>query len=118
MHSAREYFCLEPAHFRLDGGAMFGIIPRPLWNKVHPSDELNRIDLALRLLLIKVEDRVILIDTGIGDYNGEKFDSRFDVRGETRPLEKSLEKINLKPDDGCMKKVFKNFKWLEFSALK
>ncbi len=99
MQSNREYFCLEPAYFRLDGGAMYGIIPKPLWNKVHPSDELNRIDLALRLLVIKDQDRVILIDTGIGDYNGDKFNSRFDVRTENSPLEKSLAKINLTTDD-------------------
>ncbi|WP_164848390.1 MBL fold metallo-hydrolase [Halobacteriovorax sp. HLS] len=78
---------------------MYGIIPKPLWNKVHPSDELNRIDLALRLLVIKDQDRVILIDTGIGDYNGDKFNSRFDVRTENSPLEKSLAKINLTTDD-------------------
>jgi len=99
MQSNREYFCLEPANFRLDGGAMFGIIPKPLWNKVHPSDEQNRIDLALRLLLIKTKNKLILIDTGIGDFNGEKFDSRFDVRGDLKPLEKSLEVLGFTTDD-------------------
>jgi glyoxylase-like metal-dependent hydrolase (beta-lactamase superfamily II) len=99
MQSTREYFCLEPSRFRLDGGAMFGIIPRPLWNKVHPSDEQNRIDLALRLLLIKTENKVILIDTGIGDHNDEKFNKMFDVRTNEKPLYESLAKINLKPDD-------------------
>lgn len=99
MQSSTEYFCLEPANFRLDGGAMFGIIPKPLWNKVHPSDDQNRIDLALRLLLIKTANKLILIDTGIGDFNGEKFDSRFDVRGDDRPLEKSLAAIGFSTDD-------------------
>jgi glyoxylase-like metal-dependent hydrolase (beta-lactamase superfamily II) len=99
MQSIRSYFCLEPSRFRLDGGAMFGIIPRPLWNKVHPSDDQNRIDLALRLLLIKDGDKVILIDTGIGDYNGDKFNSRFDVRTEEQPLHKSLNVLGLSPDD-------------------
>ena len=96
---SKQYFSLEPARFKLDGGAMFGIIPKPLWNKVHPSDELNRIELALRLIIIKTADKNILIDTGIGDYHGEKFDQRFGITGNTSPLEKSLAAIDLTPDD-------------------
>lgn len=94
-----KYFCLEPARFKLDGGAMFGIIPKPLWNKVHPADEQNRIELALRLVLIQDGKRNILIDTGIGDYHGEKFDQRFAIVGKPSPLELSLFEIGLKPDD-------------------
>lgn len=99
MAKSKQYYCLQPAKFKLDGGAMFGIIPKPLWNKVHPSDEHNRIDLALRLELIKTEDRAIIIDTGIGDYHGDRFDGQFDVRGEKSPLTRALAKINLSPDD-------------------
>lgn len=99
MTKSKQYYCLQPAKFKLDGGAMFGIIPRPLWNKVHPSDEHNRIDLALRLELIKTDTRVIIVDTGIGDYHGEKFDEQFDVRGDKSPLEKALAKLSLKTDD-------------------
>lgn len=94
-----EYFCLEPAAFKLDGGAMFGIIPKPLWNKVHPSDEQNRIELALRLVVIKKDDKVILIDTGIGDYHGQKFDERFAVVGGDSPLKKSLARLNIRPEE-------------------
>jgi glyoxylase-like metal-dependent hydrolase (beta-lactamase superfamily II) len=94
-----EYFCLEPQTFKLDGGAMFGIIPKPLWSKVHPSDDQNRIELALRLVIIKKEKKIILIDTGIGDYHGQKFDERFAVIGGPTPLEHSLAAINLKPSD-------------------
>lgn len=94
-----EYFCLEPATFKLDGGAMFGIIPKPLWSKVHPSDEQNRIDLALRLMLLKKDKRIILIDTGIGDYHGQKFDERFAILGGPSPLERALAAIDLKPED-------------------
>lgn len=94
-----EYFCLEPARFKLDGGAMFGIIPKPLWNKVHPADEQNRIELALRLILLVKGERKILIDTGIGDYHGQKFDERFGIAGSPSPLEKSLAEIGLKADD-------------------
>lgn len=90
---------LEPARFKLDGGAMFGIIPKPLWNKVNPADEQNRIDLALRLILIQQDERKILIDTGIGDYHPEKFNTMFNVRGENSPLKKALNSIGLKYED-------------------
>jgi len=96
---SKQYFSLEPARFKLDGGAMFGIIPKPLWNKVHPADDQNRIELALRLILIKDGKRNILIDTGIGDYHGEKWDSRFGVVGKPSPLELSLAGIGMKPED-------------------
>jgi glyoxylase-like metal-dependent hydrolase (beta-lactamase superfamily II) len=96
---SKQYFCLEPARFKLDGGAMFGIIPKPLWSKVHPADEQNRIDLALRLLLIKTENKIILIDTGIGDYHDEKFESRFGIVGKKSPLELALQEIGISPLD-------------------
>ena len=96
---SKQYFSLEPARFKLDGGAMFGIIPKPLWNKVHPADEQNRIELALRLVLIKEGKRNILIDTGIGDYHGQKWDDRFGVVGKESPLEIALSEVNLKPED-------------------
>lgn len=95
----KQYFSLEPARFKLDGGAMFGIIPKPLWNKVHPSDEENRIELALRLVLIKDGNKNILIDTGIGDYHGDKFDSRFGITKGHSPLESALAVIGLTTDD-------------------
>ena len=96
---SKQYFSLEPARFKLDGGAMFGIIPKPLWSKVHPADEQNRIELALRLILIKDGKRNILIDTGIGDYHGEKFDQRFGITGLPSPLELALAEIKMKPED-------------------
>lgn len=96
---SKQYFSLEPARFKLDGGAMFGIIPKPLWSKVHPADELNRIELALRLVLIKDGPRNILIDTGIGDYHGQKWDERFGVVGKPSPLELALAEIGVKPED-------------------
>jgi glyoxylase-like metal-dependent hydrolase (beta-lactamase superfamily II) len=58
--------------FGLDGGAMFGVVPRPLWERINPPDELGRIPLGLRLLLIRGPDRTWLVDTGIGD----KFDAK------------------------------------------
>lgn len=92
-------YCIAPGLFKLDGGAMYGIIPKPLWNKVSPADELNRIDLDLRLWLITSQDRIILVDTGIGDYHGEVFDERFSVRQEKNPLELVLNKLNLSLSD-------------------
>lgn len=82
----KKYSVLHPAVFKLDGGAMFGIIPKPLWSKAVPADDLNRIQLSLRVMLIQTSHRNILIDTGIGDYHGEKFDDRFGVVGEKNPL--------------------------------
>src|SRR5690606_5197532 len=96
----KKYFALHPAVFKLDGGAMFGIIPKPLWSKVIPADELNRIQLSLRVMLIQTANRNILIDTGIGDYHGEKWDDRFGVQGNKNPLVKLLaESYQLQPED-------------------
>ncbi len=96
----KNYYILHPAVFKLDGGAMFGIIPKPLWSKAIPADELNRIQLSLRVMLIKTSKRNILIDTGIGDYHGDKFDNRFGVVGEKNPLIKLLkEQHELFPED-------------------
>lgn len=97
--SKLKYHTLEPAYFRLDGGAMYGIIPKPLWQKVHPADEHNRVDMALRLMVIESKTQLIVIDTGIGDYHGDKFDQRFDVRGQKSPLEKALAQIGKKASD-------------------
>ena len=91
---------LHPATFKLDGGAMFGIIPKPLWEKKIPSDEFNRIAMSLRVVLIQTPGRNILIDTGIGNYHGEKFDGQFDIKGIDSHLESVLEnECNLKPSD-------------------
>ena len=95
-----QYHALHPATFKLDGGAMFGIIPKPLWEKQIPADELNRIHLSLRVLCIQTETRVILVDTGIGDYHDPKFAQRFAVTGESAPLLTVLrQELNLDPED-------------------
>lgn len=96
----KKYSVLHPAVFKLDGGAMFGIIPKPLWSKAIPADELNRIEMSLRVMLIQTPHRNILVDTGIGDYHGQKFDDRFGVKGAKDPLLSLLkEKHQLNPDD-------------------
>src|SRR5688572_1348127 len=64
---------LHTGYFKLDGGAMFGVVPKSIWNKLNPADEHNLCTWAMRCLLIEEEDRRILIDTGIGDKQDEKF---------------------------------------------
>ena len=67
---------LYPIHtgnFKLDGGAMFGVVPKGLWERTNPADERNLCTWAMRSLLIEEGDKLILIDTGIGDKQSEKF---------------------------------------------
>jgi glyoxylase-like metal-dependent hydrolase (beta-lactamase superfamily II) len=59
--------------FKVDGGAMFGVVPKALWSRVYPSDDKNLIDLSLRSLIVETDGRVILVDTGWGDKQDEKF---------------------------------------------
>ena len=68
---------IESGKFKLDGGAMMGSVPKVLWNKTNPSDELNRIDLAMRCLLLDNGKEKILIETGIGNKNSSKFVEMF-----------------------------------------
>ncbi len=63
---------IESGYFGLDGGAMFGIIPKPLWQKTNPADESNRVKLATRNLLLESEDRKIIVDVGMGDKWNDK----------------------------------------------
>ncbi|KAA0248665.1 MAG: MBL fold metallo-hydrolase, partial [Chlorobiota bacterium] len=63
---------IESGYFALDGGAMFGIIPKPLWEKTNPADGMNRIAMAARLLLLEWENEKMLIDTGMGEKWDEK----------------------------------------------
>ena len=56
---------IEAGNFKLDGGAMFGVVPKPLWEKTNPADDKNRIEMATRSLLIEDGNRLILIDTGM-----------------------------------------------------
>lgn len=94
-----QYALLNPTYFKLDGGAMFGIIPKPLWNKKYSCDQENRINLSTRLLLIKQDKRTILIDTGLGNYHDDKFVDRFQVSSPKINFEKLLANLNLSPLD-------------------
>jgi glyoxylase-like metal-dependent hydrolase (beta-lactamase superfamily II) len=93
-----KYFFPKTSRFKLDGGAMFGIIPKPLWSKVFCPDELNRIDLTMRLWLIQTKNKIILVDTGIGDYHDEKFHKRFAVEVTKEPIKNALLEFGFNPD--------------------
>jgi glyoxylase-like metal-dependent hydrolase (beta-lactamase superfamily II) len=93
-----KLYTIETEHFKLDGGAMFGVVPKVLWNKLNPADENNLCSWAMRCLLIEDGDRLILIDNGIGYKQSEKFFSYYYLHGNDT-LEKSLAKHGFKPED-------------------
>ncbi|GAB4292921.1 MAG: MBL fold metallo-hydrolase [Marinilabiliales bacterium] len=93
-----KLYSIETGYFKLDGGAMFGVVPKIIWNKKYPADENNRISMAMRCLLIDSGDRKILIDSGIGNKHDEKFVRNFNLFGDDS-LEKSLQKNKYSFDD-------------------
>jgi len=93
-----KLYSINSGYFKLDGGAMFGVVPKSIWNKLNPSDENNLCNWAMRLLLIEDNDKLVLIDTGIGDKQDEKFFSHYYLNGDDT-LVKSLAKYGFTPDD-------------------
>ncbi len=91
-------YTIETGFFKLDGGAMFGVVPKTLWNRVQPADENNLCTWAMRCLLVEEGNRLILIDTGIGDKQNEKFFSHYYLHGEHN-LKSSLAANGFSPDD-------------------
>ena len=89
---------IETGNFKLDGGAMFGVVPKTIWNKTNPADENNLIDIAARCLLIEDGNRLILIDTGMGNKQSEKFFGYYSLWG-THSMDKSLAKYGFHRDD-------------------
>ncbi|WP_442795475.1 MBL fold metallo-hydrolase [Pelobium manganitolerans] len=89
---------IETGFFKLDGGAMFGVVPKVIWEKSNPADERNLCTWAMRCLLIEDEGRLILVDTGIGDKQDEKFFSHYHLHGDDS-LEKSLAQAGFSKDD-------------------
>ncbi|HIF21961.1 MAG TPA: MBL fold metallo-hydrolase [Gemmatimonadetes bacterium] len=85
----------------LDGGAMFGVVPKPLWQRKTPSDDRNRIPLALRCLLIEAPNALVLVDTGIGSKESEKFHDLYGVdnAGEPTRLEDGIRHAGFEPED-------------------
>lgn len=91
-------YSIETGLFKLDGGAMFGVVPKSIWNKINPADENNMCTWALRCLLIEDGGRLILVDNGIGDKQDEKFFRHYFLHGEDT-LERSLEKLGFHASD-------------------
>ena len=116
---------VETGNFKLDGGAMFGVVPKSIWHKTNPTDSNNMCNWAMRCLLIEDGDRLILIDSGIGDKQNEKFFSHFHLNGDAS-LEKSLTKLGFHCNDitdvlithlhfdhvgGAVKRVMENLRY-------
>ena len=89
---------INSGNFKLDGGAMFGVVPKSLWQKTNPADANNMIDLTARCLLIEDDNRLVLIDTGMGNKQSSKFFGYYYLWG-TDTLEKSLKQVGFHPND-------------------
>ena len=89
---------LNTGNFKLDGGAMFGVVPKTIWQRTNPADQNNMCDWSMRSLLIEDGNRLILIDTGIGDKQDEKFFSYFSLFGSDS-LKGNLNKLGFSPED-------------------
>jgi len=93
-----KLYSINTGYFKLDGGAMFGVVPKTIWNKINPADENNLCSWALRCLLIEDRDRLVLVDNGNGDKQDAKFFSHYHLHGDDT-LEKSLAKYGFTKDD-------------------
>jgi glyoxylase-like metal-dependent hydrolase (beta-lactamase superfamily II) len=89
---------INTGFFKLDGGAMFGVVPKTIWNKSNPADDNNLCTWALRCLLVEAGNRLILVDTGIGNKQDAKFFSHYFLHGNTS-LDDSLKKIGFSKED-------------------
>ena len=92
-----ELYPIEAGNFKLDGGAMFGVVPKKLWERTNPADQNNRIEMATRCLLVEEGNQLILIDTGMGTKQGDSFFKHYDLWGSFN-LEKSLLEKGFHPD--------------------
>jgi glyoxylase-like metal-dependent hydrolase (beta-lactamase superfamily II) len=93
-----KLYSINTGYFKLDGGAMFGVVPKSIWNRLNPADENNMCSWALRCLLIEDEDKLILIDTGMGNKQDAKFFGHYYLHGDDT-LDKSLAKYGFSKDD-------------------
>jgi len=91
-------YSINAGHFKLDGGAMFGVVPKSMWKKLNPPDENNMCNWAMRCMLIEDEGRLILIDNGMGNKQDEKFFGYYFLNGNDT-LEKSLAKYGFSKED-------------------
>ena len=93
-----KIYPIEAGNFKLDGGAMFGVVPKTIWHKTNPADENNLIDIATRCMLIEDENRLILIDNGMGNKQSEKFFGYYSLWGN-HSIDASLEQYGFHRDD-------------------
>ena len=93
-----KLYSINTGYFKLDGGAMFGVVPKTIWNKINPADENNLCSWALRCMLIEDAGRLILVDNGNGDKQDAKFFSHYHLHGDDT-LEKSLAKYGFSKND-------------------
>jgi glyoxylase-like metal-dependent hydrolase (beta-lactamase superfamily II) len=93
-----KIYPIEAGNFKLDGGAMFGVVPKTIWSKTNPADANNLIDIAARCMLIEDGNRLILIDTGMGNKQSDKFFGYYSLWGNDS-LDKSLAKYGFHRDD-------------------
>ena len=89
---------IESGNFKLDGGAMFGVVPKSLWQKTNPADNNNMIDIAARCLLIEDGNRLILVDTGMGNKQNDKFYGYYYLWGNNT-IDKSLKQFGFQRED-------------------
>lgn len=99
MTAPQSVHLLTEAMFGLDGGAMFGIIPKPLWTRTNPADEQSRIDLACRCLLVQYTDRNVLVDVGIGTKWSEKERNIYKIGAQDAGLARALAAHDLTAED-------------------
>lgn len=90
---------VESGDLLLDGGAMYGVVPKPLWEKSSPADEKNRIQLKTRHILLESENKKILIDTGSGKNWNEKFEKIYGIDFSRNDMFPALAKIGVKPEE-------------------
>ena len=93
-----KIYPIETGNFKLDGGAMFGVVPKTIWQKTNPADSRNLIDMSMRCMLIEDGQRLILIDTGLGSKQSDKFFGYYHLFGNFS-LESSLAKRGFHRDD-------------------
>ncbi|ATA75271.1 MULTISPECIES: MBL fold metallo-hydrolase [Capnocytophaga] len=93
-----KIYPIDTVNFKLDGGAMFGVVPKSIWQKTNPADANNQIDLSARCMLIEDNNRLILIDTGMGNKQSDKFFGYYALWGDTN-LDDSLKKAGFHRDD-------------------
>ena len=93
-----ELYTINTGFFKLDGGAMFGVVPKTLWSRTNPADENNLCTWAMRCLLVVDGNRLVLVDNGIGDKQDAKFFSHYYLHGEDS-LQKSLSNLGVHPTD-------------------